>query len=125
MSVGMGLMASRLGFFLLVVGQVIFYRRLIGREEGELAASQGDSYRRFCAAVPRLVPALTPRIPASGTEPAWGQAWLGEAFFWIFAVSEAAFAWTLQLRIFGWCMAGGFAIYYLSVAIQRPAAKRG
>jgi hypothetical protein len=124
MAVGMGLMASRTGFLVLVLGQAIFYRRLIGREEKELSASQGESYQRFLAAVPRLLPALLPRMPASGKQPVWPQAFLGEAFFWIFALAEAAFAWALDLRVFGFCLAGGFAIYYLSVWIQRPDATR-
>jgi len=125
MSLGMGLLASRLGYPLLVLGQAIFYRRVIGREEKELSASQGESYQRFLAAVPRLFPALSPRMPASGKQPVWPQALLGEAFFWIFAFAEAAFAWTLDLRVFGAFLAGGFAIYYLSVWIQRPEAQRG
>jgi protein-S-isoprenylcysteine O-methyltransferase Ste14 len=118
-SVGMGLLASRLGFVVLVLGQAIFYRRLIGREEAELLASQGERYLGFCAAVPRLLPSPSPRLPAGGEPARWGQAVLGEAFFWVFALAQAAFAATLRLRVFGGLLAAAFAIYYAGVAIQR------
>jgi protein-S-isoprenylcysteine O-methyltransferase Ste14 len=125
MAAGMGLMASRAGFLLLVLGQTLFYRRLLGREEAELLAAQGASYGRYLAAVPRLVPSPFPRIPPSGNTPVWGQAFLGEAFFWIFAAAEASFALTLRWSVTGWFMAAALVVYYAAVAIQRrPRAER-
>jgi len=50
LAIGFGLMASRLGFCILVLGMIFFTRRLILREEGGITASQGDSYRAYCAA---------------------------------------------------------------------------
>src|SRR3954469_14260740 len=61
LAVGMGLLASRLCFVILVVGHAVFLRRLIGREESELLATQGERYRAFFDAVPRLWPSLRPR----------------------------------------------------------------
>jgi len=120
MAAGMGLMASRTGFLLLVLGQAVFYRRLIGREEAELLAAQGERYARYLATVPRLVPSPLPRVPPGANKPAWRQAFLGEAFFWIFAAAEASFALTLRWSVTGWFMAAALGIYYVAVAIQRP-----
>jgi hypothetical protein len=96
--VGMGILESRLGFVLLVAGHAIFLRRLIGREESELLATQGEGYRAYFEAVPRLWPALRPRVPASGLQPRWLQALGGELFFWILFAATLAFAVTHNSR---------------------------
>jgi protein-S-isoprenylcysteine O-methyltransferase Ste14 len=72
---------------------------LIRREEAALVETQGEPYRAYLAAVPALIPSLTPRLPSGGKEPRWGQAFLGELFFWLFAVSIAAFAITLKAAV--------------------------
>jgi protein-S-isoprenylcysteine O-methyltransferase Ste14 len=98
LAVGMGILESRLGFVLLVAGHAIFLRRLIGREESELLATQGEGYRAYVAAVPRLWPALRPRVPAGGLQPRWLQAFAGELFFWILFAATLAFAVTRNSR---------------------------
>jgi len=57
---GVGLMASGTGWFVLVVGMIVFAYRFIGREEMDLLLSQGETYRAYCAAVPLLSPSLLP-----------------------------------------------------------------
>ncbi len=52
--------------------------RLILAEERFLAGRLGESYLAYRAAVPRLVPALRPRVPAGGSKPHWRRALLGE-----------------------------------------------
>ena len=42
MAAGMGLMASRSGFLILLLGMTVFVIRLILREEAELLRDQGD-----------------------------------------------------------------------------------
>ena len=66
---GVGLMASRLGWFVMVLGMWLFIYRLIRREEDGLLETQGASYRAYLNAVPRLWPALTPRLPAGNGRP--------------------------------------------------------
>ena len=111
MCLSFGLMASRLGWVVIVVAMVIFQYRLIGREEQELAATQGESYRAYLKAVPRLWPSIEPRVPAGRLKPRWKQAWLAEGFFfWGFAAALACFAITLN---FAWA----WAIFMLSITL--------
>jgi protein-S-isoprenylcysteine O-methyltransferase Ste14 len=77
-AVGFALAASPLGFVVIVGGLTLFYYRLIAREESQLKETQGDSYLQFLRTVPRLIPSLTPRFPAGGLAPRWGQAFFGE-----------------------------------------------
>jgi protein-S-isoprenylcysteine O-methyltransferase Ste14 len=93
---GMGMAMSRPGFFVLVIGMFIFNYRLILREESELSESQGENYREYCAAVPRLLPSLTPRVPSAGNIPNWLDGFLGELMFWGFGISIVVLAVTLQ-----------------------------
>jgi protein-S-isoprenylcysteine O-methyltransferase Ste14 len=96
MAAGIGLYASRIGWFLLVIGQAFFVRRLIGREEAALLVTQGDAYRAYVAAVPGLRPSLRPRVSRGGTQPRWLQAFLGEAWIWLFGLDGLLLAWRLS-----------------------------
>ena len=123
---GLGLMASRTGFLVLVVGTVPFVYRLIRCEEAHLLESQGDAYRRYCETVPRLWPSLRPRVPASGARPNWLDGCVGEAFMWSFAIGMAVFDVTLSLVHFWIIMGAGFAVYFVHAWLRnrRTAAGR-
>jgi protein-S-isoprenylcysteine O-methyltransferase Ste14 len=127
LAVGMGLIASRLGLVILVVGQLIFFLRLIGREESELLATQGDRYRAYFDAVPRLLPALRPRVPASGLQPRWPQAFFGEVFFWLLFAGVTWFAVTLSSRTIPIVAIVGMGIYFAMLAVlkRRRTAQAG
>ena len=99
LSAGMGFMASRSGWFVLVAGSALFYLRLALREEAALTATQGESYVVYKSTVPRTIPSLTPRLAASGRAAHWRQALAGETFMWAFAVATLLFAVTLQPRL--------------------------
>jgi protein-S-isoprenylcysteine O-methyltransferase Ste14 len=122
MAVGIGLMASRIGFLILSFGMAIFVIRLILREEAELLRDQGEAYRRYCAAVPRLVPSLAPRVPPAGNTPHWGQAVRTELVFWLLVPSMAAFAATLNIKVF-W--AGFIVAMAASWLRKRPPTRQG
>lgn len=96
MTVGLGLLASRSGFIVLVVGAAIRIGRLIGREEFQLEQQQGERFREFCRQVPRIFPSIRARIPAAGLAPRWRQALWGEAVTWGFCIAMIAFAATLR-----------------------------
>jgi protein-S-isoprenylcysteine O-methyltransferase Ste14 len=96
---GMGLMASRLGWFVLFVGMAFFTYRLIFREEAELAASQGESYRAYVAAVPRLWPSWRPRVPSGGMKPRWFQAVVGEFMMWGLGLVTLVFLFTTNKQM--------------------------
>ena len=95
MAAGIGVLASRWGFFFLVLANWIFVYRLILREEEALRQSQGESYRAYCETVPRFWPSLRPRVPPGNRRPQWGQALAGESFVWLFGVAELLVAITL------------------------------
>jgi protein-S-isoprenylcysteine O-methyltransferase Ste14 len=71
----------------------IFQLRLIATEEAFLAERLGEPYRAYCAKVPRLIPALTPRIPPSPAQPNWPVGFLGEIYMWGAFLSFAIFGW--------------------------------
>ena len=119
LALGMGFLASRLGAVVLNVGQTLFLLRLIGREEALLAASGGQRFEAYRAAVPRLVPSLTPRVPRGGVEPRWAQGIAGEAFIWILAASMLAFALTLNARLVPAAAAVGFIVYWILFAVWK------
>jgi protein-S-isoprenylcysteine O-methyltransferase Ste14 len=118
-AIGFGMAASRLGFVVIVGGLTLFYYRLIAREESQLSETQGQSYRQFLKAVPRLIPSLSPRLPSGGFVPRWGQAFAGETFMWFFAVAAVCFAATLSQRLFLTMIAAGIAASFLAKAVLR------
>jgi protein-S-isoprenylcysteine O-methyltransferase Ste14 len=71
----------------------LFQLRLIAAEESFLNAKLGEPYTAYCAKVPRLVPAITPRVPASTLQPKWPTAFLGEIYMWGVVVSFAILGW--------------------------------
>jgi len=75
-------------FTIVLIG--LFQVRLIFAEESFLSAKLGEAYRAYCAKVPRLLPALSPRVAVSSIQPNWGLGFLGELYFWGVAISFAA-----------------------------------
>jgi protein-S-isoprenylcysteine O-methyltransferase Ste14 len=123
LGIGFGLMASRIGFVILVAAMIFFDYRLILREEAGITASQGDSYRAYCAAVPRLLPAWRAKLPAAGRAPNWPDGFLGEAFMWVLAASVVAFAVTLNQTVFYVVLASAFVVYAICLAIIKMRRK--
>jgi protein-S-isoprenylcysteine O-methyltransferase Ste14 len=123
---GIGLLASRLGFLVLVFGLLIFCLRLISHEEKELSATQGESYRAYCKAVPRFIPSLWPRVPSAGNQPHWLDGFLGEFWWFSLGVAGVALAFTFQsphpMRVY-YAVAIGFGIlgWVLRRALLPPA----
>lgn len=72
-------------FSIVAIG--FFQVRLILGEEAFLAGKLGEPYLDYCARVPRLLPALRPKVPSSHTRAAWGIALLGEIYMWGVAIA--------------------------------------
>lgn len=111
--IGMCPMASALGAAFMLVAMPIFLARLVGGEEAAMLAQHGDSFRHFCETVPRFVPSLTPRVPAAGGQPHWGRALLGETYLWVMVAGIVMFAFTFDLRLFGYTSFAGCLAYPL------------
>jgi protein-S-isoprenylcysteine O-methyltransferase Ste14 len=125
LAVGIGFMASRIGFFILVIAMIVFSYRLILREEAGIASAQGDSYRAYCAAVPRLVPSLSPKLPPAGAQPNWIDAFLGEAFMWVMALAVVVFAISLRQVLFFVVLGSSFVVYGICYAAIVKRQKKG
>ena len=125
MAAGIGVLASRLGWLFLILGISLFCYRLILREESGLLETQGESYRSYMKAVPRMWPALRPRVPAGPGKPRWGQAIAGEMFFWLFGVAVLSFALTLNFKLMGVLFVSSFVVYFLAVYFVKKRAAQG
>ena len=121
MAIGMGAMMSRSGLAVCVAAMIVFCYRLILREEAELSASQGESYDAYRQRVPRLWPALRPRVPSTASQPAWGAGFQAESWYWGFALAVLGFAFTLKLEVFFIVTAASIGGFWLLTA--RPKKK--
>jgi protein-S-isoprenylcysteine O-methyltransferase Ste14 len=81
------------GAIVCILAISLFQLRLIATEESFLAAKLGGPYLTYCTKVSRLIPALTPRIPASTIQPKWPVAFLGEIYMWGVVVTFAILGW--------------------------------
>src|SRR5580704_13286757 len=94
--IALGTFQSVIGFPVLLVGEAILLLRLIGREELRLEQQYGERFVRYAERVPRLLPALGPRVEWDGQAPRWGRAVWKQAFQWGFVATLLAFAFTLS-----------------------------
>ncbi len=116
-AMGMGLLASRIGFLILVAGMIVYDLRLIVLEESQMRAIRPESYRAYSSAVPRLIPALRPKVLPAGRLPNWSDGILGEAFMWMLAASAVAFAITLNRLVYLAVLALAFAVYAICLLL--------
>jgi protein-S-isoprenylcysteine O-methyltransferase Ste14 len=114
MAISMGSMMSRIGLPLVIAGMIVFCYRLALREECELAETQGASYLFYKDAVPRMWPAVKPRVPSSGKHADWSAGFKAEFWYWGFAAALFAFAITLKLSLFFVVMTASLALFWLS-----------
>lgn len=124
MAVAMASLMNRSGAILAILLMWLFCYRLIVREEADLKASQGDQYVRYCSAVPRLWPAVRPRVPASGKAAQWRAGFKAELWYWGFAASLGAFAGTLSLRYFYVILCASILLFWISSTILEKRQKK-
>jgi len=108
-------------FVVVMIG--VLQLRLIGAEEAFLSVKLGEPYKTYCAAVPRIVPALQPRVAESAAKPAWGSGFMGEIYVWGVAFSFLALGWKYNsmLIIQGVVISWGVSLVARAF-IPRPAA---
>jgi protein-S-isoprenylcysteine O-methyltransferase Ste14 len=94
-----------------VVGIVGFQMRLILGEEAFLRAKLGEPYVEYCAKVPRIFPALRPRVKAEeGTQAQWGRAAVAEVYMWMSAAGFAVLGWRYDARLLLQCVLVSFGV---------------
>ena len=106
-------------FALIAIG--LFQIRLIFVEEPFLAARLGQPYLDYCKRVPRLLPSLAPRIPASGAHPRWLQAVAGETYMIGVPLCFAIFGWRYNAFLLTKCVIICFGV---SIVVRALAVKR-
>lgn len=119
---GIGLLASRLGWVVLVLAMWVFVYRLILREEDQLRRGQGERYAAYLRAVPRFWFSRTPRVPPSGAQPRWAQAFAGEFFTWLGGLVVLARAFTPRGQWLAGILIAGFLAYFANGRLLRRAA---
>jgi len=122
---GLGALMSRIGLCVAVVAMTVFCYRLIFREEAELQTGQGEPYQRYKKAVPRLWPALNPRVPSAGGQAQWAEAFKSEFWCWGFAIAVAAFAITLKSIAFFVILAISLAVFWFSSTLWQKKTAPG
>ena len=111
------------GALVFVVAMSGFVIRLAGGEEAFLKGKIGDAYVEYCKRVPRWLPSVSPRLPASNERPAWLAAAVGEAFPLGMGLCFAIFSWNYDAQLLIRCVLVCFGASLVARALpRRPAA---
>jgi hypothetical protein len=92
------LMSPSGAIFVIVLVQA-FHFVLVAGEERLMLAQHGEQYAKYLKLVPRWIPAIVPKVPASGARPQWAQAVLGEIHMWAVAVIYLGWAWRYNAQL--------------------------
>lgn len=123
-ALALALLMPPTGAIIAVVAIAVVQARLIAGEEAFLTSALGPAYTAYKAAVPRILPALTPRVPASGATPRWLQAMLGETYMILFAVSLAVFGWRYDRILLIKCVLISLGLSLIARAAIPPAPQK-
>jgi protein-S-isoprenylcysteine O-methyltransferase Ste14 len=120
-SLGVSILMPPGGAIVFLLATFFFYFRLILGEEHYLAARLGEPYLEYRQCVPRILPSLRPRLPASGLRAQWMQGFLGEIFTFAFACCLAALAWQYDAHLLLRCVLVCFGLSLVARAVlPRP-----
>ena len=92
-TLALALLMPRSGAIFTIACIALLQIALILSEEHFLTQKLGTPYTAYCALVPRLFPALRRKVSPSGLTPRWGQAFLGEPYFWCVALFFTFAGW--------------------------------
>ena len=111
LELGSCLLAAAISILMPAFGAVAFLatilllQSLLGPAEDRVFGARfGGNYRAYRDLVPRLLPALRPRVPASGAQARWPQALIAETWPLSFSVCFAIFAWRFNAQILIRCL---------------------
>lgn len=102
-AVALAMLMPRSGAIFSLIVIAILQVRLILGEEYFLIAKLGPPYQAYCQLVPRILPALRPRVAGSGKHPQWLQAFLVEIYMWGVAGSYAFAGWDFNAPLLLQC----------------------
>ncbi len=128
LALGVGCLGPPVATGLVFLLNLWFVWRLIAIEEPFLQRVHGAAYERYRAAVPRLIPRLTPaELPADGRTPNWAYGFFTEMFSFGFAAAMvyvavvAPHASAPRVSAVFWSIAIGAIVLQMLLA---PAARR-
>jgi protein-S-isoprenylcysteine O-methyltransferase Ste14 len=128
LAIAIGSLGPPVATVLVIALNVWFVYRLIGIEERFLRGAMGEAYERYCAAVPRLLPRLTPApLGEDQRKPNIGYGFLTELFSLGFAAAMVYFAISIPYgggRDIGYAF---WSIAFGAIAMQMilsPVARR-
>jgi protein-S-isoprenylcysteine O-methyltransferase Ste14 len=110
-TVGAGAMSSPVGMAAEIALAFVIVYRLISREETQLLEAHADAFRAYCRAVPRLLPAIRPQVPAAGARPRWREAVAPQLGWWGIAAANAIWAITLRPPLAFAVAGAGFMLF--------------
>lgn len=111
----LGLLMPASGAVFAVVLSGVLQLRLIGGEEAFLTRTLGAAYLAYKAHVPRLLPAWSARVAASGARPVWGMAFLGELYLWGVVASFVTVGWRYNAL---WVTQGVLVAFGVSLVVN-------
>ena len=126
---GSFLVACAVAILMAPVGAVVFLAllfvqilRLILGEEAYLTAQQGDVYVAYKTRVPRIIPSVMPRVPASDAHPRWLHAIIAEIYPVGMAFCFAALAWryNAELLIRAVIVCFGLSLVATAFLVEKP-----
>ena len=121
MTLALALLMPPSGAVFAAVTVGVFELWLIILEERFLLARLGAPYAEYLARVPRLFPALRPRVPATAVKVSWGRAFLAEIFYWGVFVSFAAVGWEYNAQLLGRCVLVSLGVWLVVAGVMKPA----
>jgi protein-S-isoprenylcysteine O-methyltransferase Ste14 len=122
-AVAVSILMPASGALFFLVALFGFVIRLAGGEEAFLKAKIGDAYVEYCKRVPRWLPSMSPRLPASSERPAWLAAAVGEAFPLGMALCFVIFSWNYDTELLIRCVLICFGASLVARALpRRPTA---
>ncbi|MGC2638967.1 MAG: isoprenylcysteine carboxylmethyltransferase family protein [Acidobacteriaceae bacterium] len=116
-ALGVSLLMPPSGAAVFLVAIAVFYFRLILAEEDFLSRQLGAPYAEYCQRVPRLWPALLPRIPSPPTRPQWLAAGLAEILPLGYAICLAVLAWRYEPQLLEQCLLVCFGLSLVARAL--------